>query len=211
MNIYYERVPQVGGPEVIISAPAVVLTNEDVEFTGSVLSAATPILKHRFYCREMRVWGGEDDSNTYIMRFPEEGLYTVHYYVADAQNLMGHAAVTVEVIDAPFQPTSGYRTAQIVRGLLFRAWITTISWKSDKRNEDKFDTLSHFNIYRRMAGGGDWGQPVVEVPYTDAYASFQYQFPNAFTSLTDAEAVEYAVTMVAVVNGQEKESRKTEL
>jgi len=211
MSTYYERVPQVGGPKVSVSAPAVVLTNEDVEVQGTVNSSATPILKHRFYCREARVWGGSDDSRNHTIRFTKEGLYTIHYYVADSNNLMGHAAITIEAVDAPFQPTGGVRSTDIVRGLLFRAWINTISWKSDSRNVGKFENLTHFNIYKRNVGSSDWGQPISEVAYVDANSTYDYKSKTAFMSQNDAEGVEYAVTLVALVNNQEKESRKTVL
>lgn len=209
MSIYYERAPQEGGPEVEISAPGVVLTHEEVNFQGTVLTSATPIQKHRFYCHKLKAWGGDDMANTYTLRFPEEGLYTVHYYAADSQNLMGHASITVEVVDAPFQPTKATRSMDIVRGLLFRAWINTIQWKSDERNKGKFNNLSHFNIYRRESGSTDWGETIIEIACMDHAETYEYRSPRGFLTREDAMAVEYAVTIVAIVNGQEKESRKT--
>jgi len=210
MNIYYERVPQPNNaPKVSLMAPAVVITNEPVELQGSIKSSATPIVKHRFWCQKAKIWGGSDDSSTFTTSFPKEGFYTIHYSVADSNNLMGHASITIEAIDAPFQPTSAVRSTDIVRGLLFRAWINTMSWQGDSRNEGKFENLSHFNIYSRNAGETGWGEAIARIEYVDGSTTYEYQNNQAFRSEEDANSVQYAVSVVAVVNGTEKESHKT--
>ena len=210
MNVYYERVPQPNtAPKVSVSAPAVVITNENVDIQGIVNSSTTPIVKHRFFCREAKIWDGSDTSSNYTMKFTKEGFYTIHYYVADSNNLLGHAAVTIEAIDAPFQPTSAVRSTDIVRGLLFRAWINTMTWQDDSRNDGKFENLSHFNIYARNAGETAWGEAIARIEYVDGSTTYEYQNNQAFRSEADANSVEYAVSVVAVVNGTEKESHKT--
>lgn len=208
MDIHYERVPQqAGGPKVKLNVPDILLTNEDVTLQGEILSSTSPIVNHRFYIREENIWGG-DDTPEYTLQFTKEGFYTIHYYVADSNNLMGHAAVTVEVLDAPFQPTGSARTTEIVRGLLFRAWVNKFTWENDSRNDGKFDNITHFNIYRRNAGE-TWGAPVTQIPYNGSGSTYEYLDPQAFVNQNDAESIQYAITVVADVSGFEKESKKT--
>jgi hypothetical protein len=208
MDIHYERVPQpVGGPRVKLNVPEILLTNEDVTLQGEVTSSTSPIVNHRFYIRKLKLWGG-GDTPEYTVRFTKEGFYTIHYYVSDSNNYMGHTAVTVEVLDAPFQPTDVARTTEIVRGMLFRAWVTKFTWNNDSRNDGKFDNLTHFNIYRRNTGES-WGAPVTQIPFTDSATTYEYLDPQAFVNQNDAESIQYAITAVADVSGFEKESKKT--
>ena len=207
MDIHYDFVEQVGGPEVKLNVPDVVLTDEDVEISGEVISSANPVVNHRFFEKRTKVWGG--DGPNYTMRFTTPGFYTIHYYVSDSQNLMGHDSVTVEVLDAPFQPTDTNATTEITRGYLFRAWVNKMTFKNDTRNDEKFDNLTHFNIYRRNAGETEWGSPVTSIAY-NGQQTYEYVDPQAFVKKDDAQSIEYAVAMVANVGGFEKESRKTQ-
>lgn len=207
MDTHYETVEQIGGPVVKLNVPEVVLTDEDVEITGEVVSSANPVVNHRFYERRTKTWGG--DGPSYTMRFTTPGFYTIHYYVSDTQNLMGHDSVTVEVLDAPFQPVEANASTEITRGYLFRAWVNKMTFKNDARNDEKFDNLTHFNIYRRNAGESDWGSPVTTIAY-NGQQTYEYVDPQAFVKKDDAQSLEYAVAMVANVGGFDKESRKTQ-
>jgi hypothetical protein len=208
-NIYYERVPQpAGGPRVRLHVPDTLLTNEDITLRGEILSASTPVVNHRFFIKNLKIWGG--DGPEYTVRFSQPGFYTIHYYVSDLNNYMGHDAVTVEVLDAPFQPAEASKTSDVVRGYLFRAWLNKLSWKNDNRNDGKFTAISHFNIYRRNAGEANWGSPLTTVPFTDSSVTYEYLDPQAFRNQQDALAVQYAVSVVADVSGFEKESPLTE-
>ena len=207
MDTHYETVEQIGGPVVKLNVPEVVLTDEDVELTGEVVSSANPVVNHRFYEKRTKTWGG--DGPNYTMRFTTPGFYTIHYYVSDTQNLMGHDSVTVEVLDAPFQPVETNASTEITRGYLFRAWVNKMTFKNDARNDEKFDNLTHFNIYRRNAGESDWGSPVTTIAY-NGQQTYEYVDPQAFVKKDDAQSLEYAVAMVANVGGFEKESRKSQ-
>lgn len=129
--------------------------------------------------------------------------------MADSNLLLGHDALLVEVIDAPFQPVDTLKSTEIVKGFLFRAYVNKLNWRQDTRNETKFADISHFNLYRRSAGEPEWGSPLIEVPFTDSSTTYEYIDAQAFLWQSDAESYEYAVSVVALVNNEEKESKKT--
>lgn len=210
-SVWYRKISQApGGPSVAIDGiPAIIITKEPMTFSGRVVNVNGSIAKHTWYIHEMSLWKSGQDLE---VTFDTPGFYKIHYYVADNSNRMGHTAVTVEVIDAPYQPTQAAVSASLIRGFFLRRYINELTWKNDARNDDKFDTLTHFNIYRRQAGTTDWGSAYTQVNYVDSSTTYSFRDDSpGFSTATEAADWEYAVTVVANVSGSEKESKKSVL
>jgi hypothetical protein len=210
LDVYFEKVDQpAGGPVVELRAdPEVALTDEDITFSGTVISSENEIVNHRFVIKSQKFWGG--DSPSYTTRFSSPGIYTVHYYVADSNLLMGHDSIEFEVLDAPYQPTGTELRVLEIRGFLFRAYMNRLGWRNDSRNDERFSDISHFNIYRRSSGDPGWGDVLDTVSFSGSDVSHEYLDRTAFLRIEDAESYEYAVSVVAVVDGIEKESKKSQ-
>ncbi len=85
-----------------------------------------------------------------------------------------------------------------------------MNWKTDPRNDGKFENLTHFNIYRRRAGENDWGTPYTTLDYVDSNTTYNFRDEKpGFATEEEAAEWQYAVTVVANVSGSDKESKKT--
>ncbi|MBN1196040.1 MAG: hypothetical protein JXA62_01385 [Candidatus Aminicenantes bacterium] len=208
-GVWYRKISQEpGGPTVDIEGvPAVIITKEETVFNGRVVKVNGSIAKHTWYIHELGLWQSGDDLK---VTFATPGFYTVHYYVADNNFRMGHKAITIEAIDAPYQPTQASVSESLISGFLLRLYINELTWKSDARNDEKFENLTHFNIYRRQVGSTDWGSVYTQVDFAGSANAYQFRDDSpGFKTTQEAAAWEYAVTVVADVSGAEKESKKT--
>ncbi|MDY0296816.1 MAG: PKD domain-containing protein [Acidobacteriota bacterium] len=208
-SVWYRKISQEpGGPTVAIEdVPATIITKEAVNFSGKVTKSSSSIKKHTWYNHKLALWQSGQNLN---YTFQSPGFYTIHYYVADAQNRMGHTSITVEVIDAPFQPTEASVSDSLIRGFFLRRYINELNWKTDPRNDGKFENLTHFNIYRRRAGESDWGTPYTTLDYVDSDTTYNFRDEKpGFATEEEAAEWQYAVTVVANVSGSDKESKKT--
>jgi hypothetical protein len=205
-DVWYQKVDQQGGPKIKITANVdTAITNESITFTGATTSEPNAILTHWWYINKNIL---ESTTSTLTKTFTSPGTYTIHYYVADSDNLLGHTSYTLEVLDVPYKPQNTSYTIDVIKAYLYRGFINHIRWDDDSRNGSKFTNLDHFNVYKRNVGSTDWGTAVGKVNYTAAGA--QYIDKSAvFSSRSDASKYEYAVTIVAIINGQEKESKIT--
>ncbi|HDP95201.1 MAG TPA: hypothetical protein ENN40_07570 [Candidatus Aminicenantes bacterium] len=208
-RVWYRMLPQEpGGPTVnITDVPATIITKEQTRLSGQTVKVNGSIVNHTWYIHKLGLW---ENGKNLDVTFQEPGFYEIHYFVADNLNRMGHKAITVEVIDAPFQPTEAGVSESLIRGFFLRRYINELSWKTDARNDNKFENLTHFNIYRRQVGETEWGTPYTSMDYVNSDTAYTYRDESpGFATQDEAAEWQYAVTVVAEVSGSDKESKKT--
>lgn len=199
--IWYKRLAQPDeAPEVRIEVKEVVGCR--VTFAGDILNHNHKLINHCWYIHSPRIWS---QGRSLAVSFPQAGLYEVHYVVSDADNLYGHDSVKVEMKDVPFPPQDPSIRTVFEQSFLIRAYVNALSWKHDLRNDDSFD-VTHFNIYRRKPGQVDWGEAAARILF-EGELLYRHVDLNFFQTIAEAEnRYEFAVTTVAQVNGEWRES-----
>jgi len=210
-DVWYKKIDQVqigNGPTINIEdVPDTIITGDEIIFNGKIVSKPNEIVNHRWYVGKNKVCVSTSESFTHT--FEKAGKYDIHYYVSDTNNLLGHKSVSVEVIDAPYQPTDSVVESKLIKGFLFRRYVNKLTWKNDSRNDGKFENITYFNIYRREKGESDWCS-ISSVTFSNSSVTYEYIDDSiAFKTEVEAHVYEYAVSVVADVNGDEKESKKT--
>ena len=210
-DVWYKKIDQaqIGkGPTINIEdVPDTIITGDEIIFNGKIVSNPNEIVNHRWYVGENKICASTLESLTYT--FGKAGKYDIHYYVSDTNNLLSHKSVSVEVIDAPYQPTDSVVESKLIKGFLFRRYVNKLTWKNDSRNDGKFENIIYFNIYRREKGEPDWCS-ISSVTFSNSSVTYKYIDDSiAFKTEVEAHGYEYAVSVVADVNGDEKESKKT--
>jgi len=146
-----------------------------------------------------------DKSVVYYDLYPSDGNILIAFCTREAPTQVYFTSMVGSYEEPKIRIKSAVNVqveTELERSFFSGTYINHVTWENNPYNIEREVTIDSFNLYRKLKTEAKYGS----TPYQAAIPASQYFFEDKF-GIEATPLYDYAVTCVATINGEQKESQ----